>query len=205
MNTESGNYKNIHYGDILIKFSTLVDSKIDFIPFINKTVNVSSKMNLLKDGDIVIADTAEDYSAGKAIEIIVGDDKVLSGLHTIPCRPRFSFSSGYLGYYLNSYPFRKQLLPLIQGIKVYSVSKYMFNSLFISYPSLEEQQNVSDFLLKIDQRINTQNNIIRVFESLIKSVTTKIYNRYKRKIKISNLVTFEKKTLHKSQDAVFHQ
>ena len=176
MNFEEGNYKNIHYGDILIKFPTLVDSKTTLIPFINKNIVITPKMNLLKDGDIVIADTAEDYTAGKAIELVVREDNILSGLHTIPCRPKFKFSSGYLGYYLNSQSFRKNLLPLIQGIKVYSVSKYMFKLLYINYPSLEEQQKVSELLFKVDQQIDTQNKIIEELKLLKKSVNYDIFH-----------------------------
>lgn len=160
MNYESGKYKNIHYGDILIKLPTLVDCDNILLPFVNDNIFISPKLNLLKTGDIVIADTAEDYTAGKAIEIKNKSSRVISGLHTISCRPNFEFYNGYLGYYLNSFTFRKNLLPLIQGIKVFSVSKYMYNFLFINYPSVMEQKKITNLLLNIDARIQTQNKII---------------------------------------------
>ena len=170
MNYESGKYKNIHYGDILIKLPTLVDCNNILLPFVNDNILVSPKLNLLKTGDIVIADTAEDYTAGKAIEIKNKSSRVISGLHTISCRPNFEFYNGYLGYYLNSFTFRKNLLPLVQGIKVYSVSKYMYNFLFINYPSLMEQKKITNLLLNIDARIQTQNKIIEDLNKLKKSL-----------------------------------
>ncbi|MFQ9073717.1 MAG: hypothetical protein ACLR43_14145 [Faecalibacillus faecis] len=73
---------------------------------------------------MIVADTAEDSSVGKCSEIIgLNDEIVLSGLHTIPYRPVEKFASGYLGYYLNSSAYHNQLIPLMQGIKVMSISK----------------------------------------------------------------------------------
>ena len=67
LNYENGNYKNIHYGDVLIKFSAFIDVSSPDVPYINDE-NSSSKLDnlLLQDGDIIIADTAEDFTVGKA-------------------------------------------------------------------------------------------------------------------------------------------
>ena len=202
MNYESGKFKNIHYGDILIKLPTLVDCDNILLPFVNDNIFISPKLNLLKTGDIVIADTAEDYTAGKAIEIKNKSSRVISGLHTISCRPNFEFYNGYLGYYLNSFTFRKNLLPLIQGIKVFSVSKYMYNFLFINYPSMMEQKKITNLLLNIDARIQTQNKIIDNLKSQIKSISSRVYKLFSKTSKLSELISFEKKTNHKSEEGL---
>ena len=78
--------------------------------------------SLLQNGDIIIADAAEDETVGKCSEIAgLTTEKVLSGLHTIPCRPVMKFSEGYLGYCMNSEAYHDQLLPLIQGTKISSI------------------------------------------------------------------------------------
>ena len=85
LNYENGKYKNIHYGDVLIKFSAFIDVSSPDVPYINDE-NSSSKLDniLLQDGDIIIADTAEDFTVGKATEVENIDKiKVVSGLHTI--------------------------------------------------------------------------------------------------------------------------
>jgi len=70
LNYTEGSIKNVHYGDILVEFGEIVDVTKERLPFINKDVSVVlSPKNQLQDGDIIIADTAEDETAGKACEI----------------------------------------------------------------------------------------------------------------------------------------
>lgn len=65
LNYESGNAQNIHYGDVLIKFGEYIDASRTKLPFFNDSSIVQKyRSSLLQDGDIIIADTAEDTSAG---------------------------------------------------------------------------------------------------------------------------------------------
>ena len=109
----------------------------------------------MQDGDIVFADTAEDETAGKCCEIRnCGSTVIISGLHTIPCRPVSKFAPGYLGYYLNSAAFHEQLVPLMQGTKVVSISKAALESTLIQYPSDDkEQQKIGALFRGIDRLI----------------------------------------------------
>lgn len=59
LNKQTGTIQNIHYGDILIHYPTVVDPEQCSISYINNNVSVAS--DLLKDGDIIFADTAEDH------------------------------------------------------------------------------------------------------------------------------------------------
>ena len=148
---------NIHYGDVLIKYGDILDlSKVCDIPFIKNNIDLKrySETSYLKNGDVVIADTAEDYTVGKTIEIFSASGKrILSGLHTIPCRSLISFEAKYLGYYLNSYSFRKQILPLIQGTKVSSISKSELQKVKVKYPEPKEQKRIVSILSLIDEKI----------------------------------------------------
>lgn len=176
LNYENGNYKNIHYGDVLIKFSAFIDASSPDVPYINDE-NSSSKLDniLLQDGDIIIADTAEDFTVGKATEVENVDEiKVVSGLHTIPCRPKIKFSPRYLGYYVNSPAYHNQLIPFIQGVKVSSISKTLIKKTFVSFPSLSEQTKIADFLSCLDKKIEVQNKIIKHRKSLIFSLVIEI-------------------------------
>ena len=178
LNYENGKIKNIHYGDVLIKFNDFVLSDSKIIPYINDdSIPHNYADLLLKTGDLIIADTAEDYTVGKATELIFNDQSlIISGLHTIPCRPINNiFGSKYLGYYINSPSFHNQLLPLIQGIKVSSISKSQIVDTFISYPKINEQCKITEFLTLIDQRIDTQSKIIEDLESFKKGIWNYIY------------------------------
>ena len=150
LNSKRGQAKNIHYGDVLIKYGSVVDIQNDGVPFVNSDIDCK-RWDCLHDGDIVIADTAEDDTVGKVVEIMnVGSDTLFSGLHTIACRPRDAFASKYLGYYMNSKAYHDQLRPYMQGIKVTSVSKSNISSTHIEIPSLPEQRKIADCLSSIN-------------------------------------------------------
>ena len=114
------------------------------------------KRDFLKDGDVIIADTAEDETVGKAVEAInVGDRLIVSGLHTIFLRPKEgTFALGWLGYYVNSTAFHDQLLPLITGIKVSSISKgSLMDTVLRCPPALAEQKAIAKVLGDMDEEI----------------------------------------------------
>ena len=153
LNAESGQARNIHYGDVLVKYGSIVDIQNNQVPFVNSDVECK-RWDRLKDGDIVIADTAEDDSVGKAVEVTnIGSDVVYSGLHTIACRPREKLARNYLGYYMNSDAYHDQLRPYMQGIKVTSVSKGNIALTRMSVPSLPEQRKIADCLASLDDVI----------------------------------------------------
>lgn len=154
LNDEYGTICNIHYGDILIKFKETINAENDKLPFITTDINVA-KTALLQNGDIIIADTAEDSTVGKCTEITgILNKNVVSGLHTIPCRPCKEFSKGYLGFFMNSPAYHNQLFPLMQGTKVTSVSKAALQNTMIYYPSdINEQKLIGDFFININSLI----------------------------------------------------
>lgn len=156
LSTEHGIAKNVHYGDILVKFGEVLDVRTEQLPMIiNEDVVVKYKASFLQDGDIIVADTAEDETVGKCSEIVGLSGKiVVAGLHTIPYRPRFHFALGYLGYYMNSTAYHHQLLPLMQGIKVTSISKSAMQNTNIAYPkSVDEQAKIGVYFCNLDHLI----------------------------------------------------
>lgn len=151
-----GLVQNIHYGDVLIKYRAVVDIALDKPPYIKPENDLQkfSKTSYLRDGDVIFADTAEDYSVGKATEIVgTNGAAVLSGLHTIPCRPLIKFQPMYLGYLFNSSLFRTQIYPMVQGTKVSSISKGELVKASVYIPSLEVQKRIATLLNSMDHRI----------------------------------------------------
>lgn len=156
LNYKSGYAMNIHYGDILIRFGEYLDVSKYQLPMIaNKQLVEKYKSSILKDGDIVIADAAEDETVGKCSELGgIEDANILAGLHTIPSRPNWTFASGYLGYYMNSSAFHDQLLPLIQGTKISSISKSALKKTDIKYPhGKDEQTKIGNLFKQLDDSI----------------------------------------------------
>ena len=155
LNGENGTARNVHYGDILIKFGDCLDGERSDLPFItDDTVLPKFAGSTLREGDVIFADTAEDEAAGKCVELRkLPKEPTISGLHTIPARPRFPFGTGYLGHYLNSDAYHRQLLPLMQGIKVISVSKAALQDTQVRFPRLSEQAAIGAALSEIDNLI----------------------------------------------------
>lgn len=153
---ERGVAMNIHYGDILVKFGEVLDIKAEQLPMIvNESVLVKYKSSFLQNGDVIMVDTAEDEAVGKCAEIRgLSNECVISGLHTIPYRPLQDFGFGYLGYYMNSPSYHNQLLPLMQGIKVTSISKTALQRTSILYPkSITEQAAIGKYFHNLDDFI----------------------------------------------------
>lgn len=177
LNAESGRARNIHYGDVLVKYGAVVDVQRDGVPFVNPDVECK-RWDCLKDGDVVIADTAEDETVGKAVEISnAGSDIVYSGLHTIACRPKEEFAPGYLGNYINSMSYHDQLRPYMQGIKVTSVSKTNIGLTHLLVPSLPEQHKIADLLSAVDDVIAAQEAEVAAWEKRKKGVMQKLFSQ----------------------------
>ena len=178
LSDESGIAKNVHYGDVLIKFGEVLDVRKEKLPMItDENVLSKYKASFLQNGDVIVADTAEDSTVGKCSEIAgLNDEVVLSGLHTIPYRPIEKFASGYLGYYLNSGAYHNQLIPLMQGIKVTSISKSAMQNTDIDYPkSQEEQGKIGAYFKSLDEMITLHQRKCEETKSLKKYMLQKMF------------------------------
>lgn len=174
LNYDEGEVKSVHYGDILTKFPQVLDSAYPSLPYVNDEIDVS-KVSLLKTGDVAIADTAEDYMVGKAIEISISDDsQLIAGLHVMACRPKINFAPGFLGYYLNSNAFHVQLRKLVTGTKVFAINKSEIRKTKLSFPELEEQQKIAAFFTALDKKIKLVEDKLSkthlLFEALVEKV-----------------------------------
>lgn len=162
LNYSKGKVKNIHYGDIHTKFSTIFIINEEDVPFIDEDINLNkiSPDSYCQVGDLVVADASEDYiDIGKTIELkYLSDEKLLAGLHTFLARPQKNcMAIGFAGYLMQTWPVRKQLMTIAQGIKVLSLSKNRLAQISIILPTLPEQQKIADFLTGIDKKIELVN------------------------------------------------
>ena len=177
LNQESGSVRNVHYGDVLIKYGSVLDAQNDELPFITGRSKDDFKGALLQNGDIIIADTAEDETTGKVCEIVnIQDKDVVAGLHTMVCRPKNKTAEGYFGYYMNSSSYHHQLLPLMQGIKVLSLSKTNVQKTTVKYPKDKaEQQKIADCLRRIDTLITLHQRKYERLVNIKKSMLDKMF------------------------------
>ncbi|EPC1391008.1 restriction endonuclease subunit S [Listeria monocytogenes] len=155
LNYDKGEVKNVHYGDVLIKYPCILNIKKEEIPYITGGCLEAYKSNLLENGDLIFADAAEDETVGKAVEVNgITNENLVSGLHTIVARATTQKAKYFLGYYINSDIYHRQLLRLMQGSKVSAISKGNLQKTDVSFPKdIEEQQKIGSYFKKLDDTI----------------------------------------------------
>lgn len=185
LNYDQGIAKNVHYGDVLIKFNEYLDASKEVLPYIeDKKVIDKFQNSFLRDGDIVIADTAEDETVGKCTEIgQISDLPIIAGLHTMPCRPKAKYAPMYLGYYLNANAYHRELLPLMQGVKVTSISRSgVKDTDIIVSEEYDEQKKIGQFLFTLDEKIKFEQDKLDRLIILKKSMLEKMFPQGNSKV-----------------------
>ncbi|MGQ7660229.1 restriction endonuclease subunit S [Streptococcus suis] len=168
--------QNIHYGDILTKYDAILDVCNKELPSIIGSTISDFADALLIEGDIVFADAAEDSTVGKAVEVRNFKGKnVVSGLHTIVARPKVSYAPYYLGYLINSTAYHNQILPLMQGTKVSSISKANLKSTTVVFPTHPEQEAIGSFFSNLDQLITLHQRKLDDVKELKKALLQKMF------------------------------
>lgn len=181
LNYDFGEVRNVHYGDILVEIPSILDCSEYELPFVNTNNIIKNPRSFLKNGDIIIADTAEDETVGKATEVYkIETKKVVSGLHTIACRPRVEFEPKWLGYFINHRMYHDQLLPYITGTKVSAISKGSIKLTKVVRPLPEEQTAIVEAVDDINQLINSLERLIRKKKAIKKGVMQELLTGKKR-------------------------
>jgi len=173
---DEGMIFNIHYGDILTKYGAILDVQTATIPYIVEGKLEEFKNCLLQEGDIVIADTAEDETAGKTCEVSnLQGAAIVAGLHTVVGRPKIKMAIGYLGYYLNSGVYRNQLIAQMQGIKVLSLSRHSIRNTKVGFPITKEQACIAGFLFRLDSLLSLHQRKLEKLRQIKKSMLERMF------------------------------
>ncbi len=181
LNYKKGSVKNIHYGDIHTKFSTLFDIKNEEVPFVNPLVSISKikQESYCVEGDIIFADASEDLNdIGKSIEIInVRGENLISGLHTLLARQKAKqFIVGFGGYLFASNSARSQIKKEAQGAKVLGISATRLSNIRIGFPlDKKEQQKIADCLSSIDDLIGAQGQKVGALKKYKKGLMQQLF------------------------------
>jgi type I restriction enzyme S subunit len=181
LNYENGSAKNIHYGDIHTKFSTLFNIENEIVPF----VNPSESLERIKsecycvEGDMIFADASEDLDdVGKSIEIVnLNNEKLLSGLHTLLARQKDKkLIVGFGGYLFKSNRIRLQIKKESQGAKVLGISAGRLSNIDIAFPlDKKEQQKIADCLSSIDELVTAQTQKIEALKAHKKGLMQQLF------------------------------
>ena len=169
--------KNLHYGLIHNGFSSsCIDGLNPLFPYINSE-HLPSKYELLKNGDLILADASEDRKdVGRPVEIIdIKEQNIVAGLHTIHARDNTNLIiSGYKSFYFQSKAMKQQLYKVSNGSKIFGISPSVFKELIMLIPCKEEQEKIVNLLRKLEDKIDTQIKIIDEYESALNYIKDEV-------------------------------
>lgn len=183
LNYVAGTAKNIHYGDIHTKFSTLFDITKERVPFINVTEELphADADDYCVESDLVFADSSEDTNdVGKCIEIVrLEKQHLLAGQHTILARQKNSeFVIGFGGRVFQSARVRSQIQHEAQGTKVYAISPTRLARIEVAYPrDKDEQQKIADCLSSLDELIAAQGRKVEALKTYKRGLMQQLFTR----------------------------
>ena len=148
---ENTGFKYIHYGDIHRGIADIIYSD-KVLPNIQ-----AGNFELLKRGDLIIADVSEDYEGVGAACVIDCplEYKVVSGLHTIAIRPNQT-SPLFLYYLLKTQEFKQYGRLIGTGTKVVGITASKFLSFQTHIPTVLEQTAIANFFRQLDENIALQ-------------------------------------------------
>jgi type I restriction enzyme S subunit len=148
---------NVHYGDIHATYrSSSINLNQISVPLVKDSTFSPNTEDLLKDGDLIMADVSEDYEGiGTTVSIHgIEDKKIVGGLHTFVLRDvKKKTDERYRQYIFQNPDIRKKLKKIANGVSVYGISKSNLSKLILHIPSLSEQKRIVSVLETWDEVI----------------------------------------------------
>ncbi|WP_297965987.1 hypothetical protein [uncultured Anaerovibrio sp.] len=164
----------ISYGQIHAKNNTGTTLSPELLRYISPENIAITDKSLLHKGDIVFADTSEDYDGLGNAAYMDGDNETYAGYHTIIARPKNIDYSKYFAYLFKSDAWRVQLRVRASGIKVFSVTQRMLNDVTLIMPEKNAIKPIFSFLddrcYKIDSIIAEAKASIEEYKELKQAV-----------------------------------
>ena len=152
----------ILYGELYTKYKSEIIKQID-----SKTNIDNSKLKRSKANDVIIpcsGETTVDIATARCVpfdNILLGGDLNVISLH--------QYDGAFMSYQLNGKR-KYDIAKVAQGVSVVHLYGEHLKAITTCNPCLQEQQKIAKLLSLLDERIATQNKIIKKYESLIQAI-----------------------------------
>lgn len=143
--------------------------------FISEEVNNRMKNSIVKAGDILLNITGA--SLGRSCVVPEDFKEGNVNQHVCIIRPMKEYSSRFIQPLLSSPKGQVIFESLQTGSGREGLNFDSIKNISIYFPSYTEQKKVAFFLSLVDERIRSQNKIIKELQSLIKNLGKKIFER----------------------------
>ena len=174
----NSNISYLHYGDIHKYYQHKLDCKNISLPKIseNKLSKDINKLELVKNGDLIVVDVSEDYKGiCSSVEVKNLSYKLVSGLHTLLLRDKGNyFADGYKGYIFYNHNVHKECCKVATGISVYGINRKNLKKIKIPIPPLDEQKRIAFALSKIDAYLENTIKLIEEKERFKRGIAKKL-------------------------------
>lgn len=166
----------VSYGQIHSKINVGSHLNKELVRYVSYEYLQSNRNCLAKKGDILIADTSENYEGIGNSVLNDWDENLFAGYHTVIIRPSDRTYSKYLAYLFMTDSWRSQLRSRASGIKVFSVTQGLLKKTAIIIPRENSVQKITDYLdakcSKLDEIIEKQQAIIEKLKEYKLSIIT---------------------------------
>ena len=164
----------ISYGQIHSKCNTGTSITDELVCRVSPSYLESNPQSLLRQNDFVFADTSEDIEGSGNCAFNDYSEPIFAGYHTVIARPINLAMPKYYAYLFRSSQWRSSIQTLVNGVKVYSISKGILKRSFLLSPPLAEQRAIVSYLDgkvgQIDTYIAKQTQQIELLKELKQAV-----------------------------------
>ena len=154
----------ISYGQIHSRQNTGTSIKEELVRKVATDYLRTSSQSLLNLHDIVFADTSEDLEGAGNNAYNDYIEPLFAGYHTLIARPKGLPFPKYFAYLFQSRDWRKSVQSLVNGIKVYSITKTILKKSFLLLPPLSEQEAIVAYL---EEKVAQMDNLVAKQEAQI--------------------------------------
>ena len=164
----------ISYGQIHSKQNTGTAMDENLVRYVSPDYLKTNPQSLLQHDDFVFADTSEDLDGSG--NCVFNDYKglIFAGYHTVIARPLRIKVPKYYAYLFQSKNWKNQVQTLVNGVKVFSITRGILKKSTILIPTEEEQRAIVGYLDgkvgKIDLYIAGAEKKIKALEELKQTI-----------------------------------
>src|SRR5690606_13119496 len=113
----------VSYGEVHSKYGFEVDPDRHSLKCVDASYLKANQASLLKRGDFIFADTAEDIEGSGNFTCYNSDRRAFAGYHTLIAKPKVPMNYRFMAYVFDSAAFRVQVQTEVKGVKVFSISQ----------------------------------------------------------------------------------
>jgi len=154
--TVNGEYECVLYGELYTKYKEVI---LNVVSKTNEDDGFKSQI-----GDLLIPSSTTTTGIDLANVTAINKENVLLGGDITVLRSREKINNVFYAYYLSNYK-KEEMASYAQGSTIVHLYYSHIKDMAINFPSFEEQNKISQFLLSIDAKIQTEKNLLDKYQS----------------------------------------